>query len=375
MQNKSTYQTNLFKTLPIVPCLHNSEMTYDNLFKDYDTVYEGLKEAFRLSRKGKTHTVYVQEFENYLGKNLNDLATELLTQSYKPQPIREFTIFCHSGQKTRKILAPAFRDIVVQRYVYEKIYYLFDKDFIYHSFGCRRNKGGHKCSKTIQKWQNSSNPNNYYLQLDVRKFYYNIDHTILRTLIQQKIKDEKLLNLLISFCTPNSDVGVNVGSVLAQLFALIYLDALDQHVKHVLKIKKYARYVDDILIMNISKERAISLHNYIEKYLYEHLKLELSKFKINKLCNGINFTGVRTFYHYNLTRPRTYKNFYREVKAHENDINFKSIESRLGMIEHTNSYIKLIEILNNNINTKNIIPKHILRRIYKWQKMKQHLQK
>lgn len=109
-------------------------------------------------------------------------------------------------------------------------------------------------------------------------------------------------------------VGVDVGSILAQLFGLLYLDRFDHYVKRQLKIKHYIRYVDDMVFIGLKKDECHRLLTRIQNYMQNDLKLTLSKWKIQKLSNGINFCGYRTNPLYRLIRKRSIKTFNRALQ-------------------------------------------------------------
>jgi len=95
-----------------------------------------------------------------------------------------------------------------------------------------------------------------------------------------------------------------LGNLTSQFFANIYLNELDQFVKHKLKIKYYLRYVDDFLILHNSKKQLEEYKKEINKFLKNQLKLKLhsQKSKITPLYKSIIFLGFRIFYHFKLLR-------------------------------------------------------------------------
>lgn len=141
--------------------------------------------------------------------------------------------------------------------------------------------------------------NEYYiLKMDVRKYFQNINKKILYSIIMRKIKDEKLLWLIreIIFSTDgeNEEVGIAIGNYTSQVFANIYLNEVDQYIKHDLHIKYYFRYMDDSVILVHTKEEAKIALERIKKFLKEKLGLELnSKTQIFKNKQGVNFCGYK----------------------------------------------------------------------------------
>ena len=119
-----------------------------------------------------------------------------------------------------------------------------------------------------------------------------------------------------------------LGNLTSQFFANIYLNELDQFVKHKLKAKYYIRYVDDFVILHKSKEQLRDWKAQINKFLKNELKLELhaDKSKIINLSQGVDFVGFRNFYHFKLLRKRNIRNIKYKVKLfNEREIDYEKL--------------------------------------------------
>ena len=307
-------------------------------FYEYFLDINNLYDAYLSARKNKRNKKAIYEFEKNLGMNLASLKAELENFIYKPSEYRTFYVY---EPKQRLIVAPNFRDSVIQHLIYNYIYDLFDRSFIQDSYGCRKLKGTHKASARLQEFMRKHSNDKYYLQLDIRKYYYNINHNILKKLIAKKIKDERIVELIMLFVDTTSDKGLYVGNVLSQLFGLIYLNLLDHYIKRELKIKHYIRYVDDFVLVGLDKSEANCLKVKIEKFLKDNLELELSKFRIAKIKQGCNFVGFRTWQSMKFIRKHTLHNFSKAVKKGKQD----SIISILGHAKHSSSHKYLISKL------------------------------
>jgi len=106
-----------------------------------------------------------------------------------------------------------------------------------------------------------------------------------------------------------------LGNLTSQFFANLYLNELDQFIKHKLKAKYYIRYVDDFVILHNSKEKLSKWKQQIDNFLKTKLRIELhkDKSKIMPLSRGIDFVGFRNFYHYRLIRRRNIKKMQAKV--------------------------------------------------------------
>lgn len=304
---------------------------YGQLF-DKTFTLEAIYAAYARARRGKRKTFSVMRFEASLGANLQALHDELHTGTYTPQPYRHFIV---SEPKPRQISAPAFRDVVVQHAIYAVINPIFDAGFIHDNYGCRVAKGTHRASDAAQRYLRQSPEGSVTLQLDIRRFYYSIDRAILRTLIERKIKDTRLVDLMMLFADDGKDaLGVPIGNLLSQLYALIYLDPLDHFVKREMKVKNYVRYVDDFILWCDTRAQAIERRDIIIDFLQTRLGLTLSRWTIATVSRGVNFVGFRTWRKRRFVRKHSLFRFSRSLKAGD----VPSLNSILGNALRTSSH-------------------------------------
>lgn len=302
---------------------------YGNLFDQCFTI-DSLYIAYKEARKKKRHKPSVIEFEKSLGTHIEGLHRALHDGSYRPEPYTKFTVW---EPKERTIYAPSFKDVVVQHAIYRVIYPLYDATFINQSHGCRKEHGTHSASRYAQWAMNQCDDEEYYLQLDIRKFFYSIDRGIMSDLLERRIKDERLLEVMRMFMQMEGERGIPIGNLLSQLYALIYLNPLDHYVKREIGAELYVRYVDDFVIFGIDREEAQALRSLIERFLKQKLNLELSKVNISKIKKGMNFVGYRTWKGYRLVRKRSMYRFRKAVKTDDKE----AIASMLGHAKDTAS--------------------------------------
>jgi retron-type reverse transcriptase len=213
-------------------------------------------------------------------------------------------------------MALVHRDRVLQWAIYRKLNPLYEKTYIYDSYGCINNKGKEKAAKRIQYWlrQTDRKGKRYYcLKLDISKFFYRVDHEILLEILSKKIKDERILQLLEKIINSDKrafgvplgvepseidpkdmlfDKGMPVGNLTSQMFENVYLNEVDQYIKHELHIHYYVRYADDMLILHDDYRELVEYKRKIEAFLLERLKLNLNnKTTINPTTHNIDFVG------------------------------------------------------------------------------------
>lgn len=296
---------------------------YGNLYEQCFTM-DALFSAHRTARRGKRKTLSVLRFEQNLGANLAEIHRELTAGEYRPSPHRQFWVY---EPKPRLIQAPAFRDVVVQHAIYAVVNPIFDRGFLPDSFGCRIGMGTHKASDQAQRYLRQSPVDSVTLQMDIRRFYYRIDRKILRRLIEKKIKDRHLVGLMMDFAEHSEPLGVPIGSLLSQLYALIYLNPLDHYIKRELKAASYVRYVDDFIIFGIDRAEAKRLRQLIGFWLADNLHLEFSRWTIAATKRGVNFVGYRTWRRTKFVRKRSLSRFRRSLRRGE-------IPSLISMLGH-----------------------------------------
>ena len=155
--------------------------------------------AWRKARKGKTKRDYVIYFEESLIENLLQLYEELKNQTYSPKPLKTFIL---RDPKTRKISKSAFRDRVVHHALCNVIEPIFDKTFIYDNCANRKGKGTLFAIKRLDyfigKVTNNRTSKTYCLKADIRHYFQEINHEVLLEIIQKKIKDKQVLQLICS---------------------------------------------------------------------------------------------------------------------------------------------------------------------------------
>lgn len=304
-----------------------------SLFSEVISI-DNLTIAAQNALKGKLNKKRFLDYYNHLGSNVTALHRAVASGTYHPSPTKEFDKYCISGQKVRHINSPDLNDLVLQHAIYQVFYNAIKHKLIFDSYGCRKGKGTTKAGERCQQFLRESPKDSYYLQLDIRKYYYRLDHKITKDIIYHLCKDRKFTELIAQQFPQDTDVGMHVGSLIAQVMGIIYLNRLDHYIKRVLKCKRYIRYVDDFVIIGESKERCHYLKTEIERFIKDHLKLELSKWKIVPISKGINFVGYRTWQHKRIIRKRSMKVFNRAVRKNKHD----SLQSCLGHALNTSSY-------------------------------------
>ena len=298
-------------------------------------------------KKGKSKKLDVKIFGNNLKENILKLHQEL---KYKIYEHSEYISFYVSDPKLRKIHKACVKDRILHHAIFRVLYPIFDKYFMFDSYSCRIGKGTHRAVNRLQEFARKVSRNNtktcYVLKCDVRKFFDSVDQNILFFLIRNKIKDENT-RWLIEKVIKSFPKGLPLGNITSQLFANIYLNELDQFIKHNLKIKYYIRYCDDFIILLDNKNYLENIIPVINNFLIKELVLFLhpNKVIIRKYHQGIDFLGYVSFPNYKILRTKTKNRMMRRIN--EKYSNHQSLQSYLGLLKHCNSHKLFIHILGN----------------------------
>jgi len=310
----------------------------------YDVIsLDNLFAAWREFRRGKRRKPDVVAFELNLEDNIFELHRKLVEGNWRNDP---HVVFKVDDPKPRIIHKASVRDRVLFQAVYRKLYQVFDPSFIHDSYSSRLQKGTHSGVKRFvvfaRKVSMNHRSTSFVLKCDIKRFFDSIDHQILLSLIARKINDRKLLFLvkkIVCSFEYSHRKGLPLGNVTSQLFANIYLNELDQFIKHKLKARYYIRYCDDFVILHQSREILLEWAEEIKKFCREFLSLDLHERKtiIRKIHRGTDFLGYVVLPHRVVLRVRTKNRMFRMISN-------RNLFSYLGLLSHCKSW-KLKELV------------------------------
>jgi retron-type reverse transcriptase len=330
---------------------------------NYDDIIsvENLLHAWREFRRGKKQKRDVMEFERNLMEHILNLHHDLKYKKYRHSGYDAFKI---SDPKPRDIHKASVRDRVVHHMLYDALYPFFDTKFIHDSYSCRINKGTHRAMNRFRDFSRIVSKNNtstcWILKCDIRKFFANIDHIILKRILSEHIKDKQLLELLgrviDSFeAEGKNDVGLPLGSLTSQLLVNVYMNEFDHFMKRVLKVKYYIRYADDFVILHEDRKYLEDLVPQISEFLETNLKLSLhpNKLFIKTIASGIDFLGWVHFPNHRTLRTATKRRMLGNPGIYAGDE--AVVNSYKGLLSHGNGW-KLIQIVESkSLNNSSIL--------------------
>lgn len=268
--------------------------------------FENLHRAARRALRGKRSKAYACAFHKDLEANLLALRRELAGGTYQPGAYSTFYIH---EPKVRLISAAPFRDRVVHHALVQVLEPIFERRFIHHSYACRAGKGTHAAIAQFRSWARATGT---VLKLDLRKFFPSIDHALLVERLGAAVKDPDVLALaalIIARSNPQEPVvryypgddlftplerrrGLPIGNLTSQFFANVFLDPLDHYVTDRLGVRRYLRYVDDLVVCHPDKGFLTELRAAIAGRLEaSRLSLNEGKSRVRRLSEGVEFLG------------------------------------------------------------------------------------
>lgn len=262
---------------------------------------ENLYQAAYLASRGRRYSLPVADFNFGVEKEIEKLYKELSGKTYRHGNYRVFTVY---EPKERKIAAAPFRDRVIHHALTDIIEPIYDKSFIYDSYACRVGKGTHKA---LDRAQSFLRKNKYCLHADIKKYFFSIDHNILKKILLKKIEDNDvlwLINEIIDSANQLSGIsvykktkGLPIGNLTSQFFANLYLNELDFYVKFRLGSRYYLRYMDDFLLFSDDKGYLKEARSLIREFLANKLGLKMheEKSKVYDVNSGVKFLGFRLY--------------------------------------------------------------------------------
>jgi retron-type reverse transcriptase len=311
--------------------------SYNNLIGQI-TSKENMLLAYQRTSNSKRKTWGYLEFKEYKQLNLDALADEMRNGEYKIGAYREFIIY---EPKARLISALDFKDRLAQHALIAVIEPIFEATFLPNTFACRAGLGTHAGVKYIQSQLRKEPYPQYYLKTDFSKFFPSVNHNILLEMVHRKITCKLTLKLIEEIIKPN-EVGIPIGSLTSQLFANVYGSLLDNYIHHELGYRKWARYMDDVVILSNDKQKLIDDFYKIAEFSGKKMGMRISKWHCAPTESGINFLGYRIWHNYKLLRKesvmRAKRKIAQYVKYNDNKNLDKFLASWRGHASWSNCY-------------------------------------
>lgn len=339
-------------------------MTIRNVYYEITSFHTLMVADTHVSKGKRENTERLRFYDNREG-NLEEISTLLRAGKVPKVEYHSFYVYV---PKVRKVIFIDYWSKVVQRAIYDVLNPKICRTFIEHTYACVKGRGQLAAMEQLYTWMRETRTSGtewYYYKFDVAKFFYRIDHEILMDICRKKIDDPRTVDLLgyyinndaVPFGMPLDanqltiteeqmlyDLGIPIGGGLSHMLGNMYLDPLDQFCKRVLGIKRYIRYIDDIIILDNDKERLKEYGRRMTQFLEERLHLNFNnKTALRPVRVGCEFVGYVIYNDHVILRKSTTLRMKRTLRKtrqdyHDNLITFKeanaTMQSYLAMLSH-----------------------------------------
>lgn len=339
-------------------------MTIRNVYYEITSFHTLMVADTHVSKGKRENTERLRFYDNREG-NLEEISTLLRAGKVPKVEYHSFYVYV---PKVRKVIFIDYWSKVVQRAIYDVLNPKICRTFIEHTYACVKGRGQLAAMEQLYTWMRETRTSGsewYYYKFDAAKFFYRIDHEILMDICRKKIDDPRTVDLLgyyinndaVPFGMPLDanqltiteeqmlyDLGIPIGGGLSHMLGNMYLDPLDQFCKRVLGIKRYIRYMDDIIILDNDKERLKEYGRRMTQFLEERLHLNFNnKTALRPVRVGCEFVGFVIYNDHVILRKSTTLRMKRTLRKtrqdyHDNLITFKeanaTMQSYLAMLSH-----------------------------------------
>lgn len=227
--------------------------------------------------------ITIEEFPAYVAKHWAEIKQQLLDGTYQPLPVKREEIPKRKGGK-RPLGIPIVLDRLIQQAILRVLQPIFDPEFSESSYGFRPKRSAHAAVTRVRAIIDSGY--RYVVDIDIAKFFDNVNHDLLMARIAGKVKDKRVLKLIGRYLRAGVSVdgkieptakGVPQGGPLSPLLANIVLDDLDKELER--RGHRFIRYADDFLIFVKSERAALRVFFSVIRYLKLRLQLDINQHK------------------------------------------------------------------------------------------------
>ena len=321
--------------------LYNELYDIDNIINMIDKVLSKVKNKKRKEKFILYKAEHIINIKNRLeSKNLN---------------LEKYNIFLITDPKCRVIMSQNIEDKIINHLIAEYILVkVFEPKYIDSMCATKIGKGTNYAIKLMKKYINEiklKNNNFYALKVDIKKYFYNIDHEVLKRILRdnindidaldilekiidstnekyindkiiklkekriKKLKDSKLIKETIDIPLYKYGKGCGIGDQTSQAFGLIYLQEICHFIKEELHIKYFINFMDDFVLLHEDKDYLKYCLKKLKDKLFNEYKLELNdKTRIYSIKEGVEFLGFRFILKNNRLILKLRKNTKRRFK-------------------------------------------------------------
>ena len=243
----------------------------------------------------------VGELSGYLKQHWPAIREQLLSGTYRPQPVRRVEIPKPEGG-VRKLGIPTVLDRFIQQAVMQVLQSKWDPTFSEHSHGFRPQRSAHQAVAQAQQYIAAGN--RWVVDLDLEKFFDRVNHDKLMAAMARRVSDKRMLKLMRAFLESGVmenglvspvEEGTPQGGPLSPLLSNLVLDELDRELER--RQHRFVRYADDCNIYVASERAGKRAMQSVTRFIRQRLKLKVNEAKSavarpqERKFLGFSFTG------------------------------------------------------------------------------------
>ena len=287
---------------------------------------ETLHEAYQMAKKnngapGIDGVTFAAIEESGVKGFLQQIQAELVSNTYRPMPVRKKEIPKDGGNKVRVLSIPTIRDRVVQGALKLILEPIFEADFQPGSYGYRPKRRAREAVYRVAQAIDQSKTR--VIDLDLRAYFDNVQHSLLLEKVARRVQDDAVMRLLKMILKATGKKGVPQGGVISPLLSNLYLNEVDRMLEKAIATTRngkytrvqYARFADDLVVLIDSHPRHGWLLQAVEKRIREEmakLRVEINEEKSQSVdvAKGGSFSFLGFEYRRILGRTRKWRAYY-----------------------------------------------------------------
>lgn len=332
-------------------------MKTDNTLLEEMLGDENIMKAYKQVKRNKgapgIDGMTVNELKGYLDENIDAIREQIRTRKYKPSPVRRVEIPKDNGG-VRNLGVPTVIDRVIQQAIVQVLTPIYEPLFSDSSYGFRPNRC---CEMAIIKALEYMNDGyEWIVDIDLEKFFDNVHHDKLISLIMKDVKNGEIVSLIRKFLVSGimlddefkeSVIGTQQGGNLSPLLSNVVLNELDKELEA--RGLHFVRYADDCIILVHSSKAADRVMKNVSKFIEKklELKVNMTKSKVSK-PNDIKYLGFGFYKDHKA--GGVYKAKPHEISIVKLKAKIKKLTSRSWSVSLKYRFLKIKQLIVGWIN-------------------------